>query len=371
MTLFISRLKRNAVRPLPQICVAVVCSALAAIARCRRPQEPRYCVGGASAATAQHRSPLKHLLLALLALLMTTPAWAVTVTSCDRQVTIDTPPQRAVSHDVNMTAMLLALGLKERMVGYSGISAWKTLDPAMQVQLADLPELAARYPSIENLLNAEADLFFAGWNYGMRLGGEVTPTRLAAFGIPVYELSESCAHIQPKRAASLDDLYTDLHNLGRIFAVETRADALVGTLQTRVTAVEQRLAGVSTRPRVFLYDSGEDTPFTAGRLAMPQALIEAAGGRNVMDGLAASWLRVGWEALVEQDPEVILIVDYGERTAAQKRDFLLHHPALQGVTAIREQRFVVLPYLAVTPSLDNAAAIETLAAALHPEVFAP
>lgn len=376
MTLFISRLK-----PLPQICVAVVGgawlrSALAAIARCRRPQEPRYAVGGASAATTPHRSPLRQStvrsrLLALLLLALSTPAWAVTVTSCDRSLTIDKPPQRAVSHDVNMTAMLLALGLKERMVGYSGISAWKTLDPVMQAQLADLPELAARYPSLENLLDAEADLFFAGWNYGMRIGGEVTPASLAPFAIPVYELSESCAHILPNRVARLDDLYNDLHNLGQIFAVEARADALVGALQTRVAAVEQRLAGVSTRPRVFLYDSGEDTPFTAGRLAMPQALIEAAGGRNVMDGLAASWLRVGWEALVEQDPELILIVDYGERTAAQKRDFLLHHPALQGVTAIREQRFVVLPYLAVTPSLDNAAAIETLAAALHPEVFTP
>jgi len=31
---------------------------------------------------------------------------------------------------------------------------------------------------------------------------------------------------------------------------------------------------------------------------------------------------------------------------------------------------VVLSYLAVTPSLDNVAAIETLAAALHPEAFA-
>lgn len=102
---------------------------------------------------------------------------------------------------------------------------------------------------------------------------------------------------------------------------------------------------------------------------MPQSLIAAAGGRNVMDGVAANWMQVGWEAVVEQ-PELILIVDYGERTAAQKRDFLLQHPALQGVTAIRQQRFVVLSYLAVTPSLDNVAAIETLAAALHPEAFA-
>jgi iron complex transport system substrate-binding protein len=204
----------------------------------------------------------------------------------------------------------------------------------------------------------------------MRIGGEVTPASLERFGIPVYELSESCAHVMPGRVASLDDLYNDLRNLGRIFAVEDRAEALVQGMQARVAAVSNQLGEQPTRPRVFVYDSGEDVPFSAGRLGMPQPLIEAAGGRNVMDRVAANWMKVGWESVVEQDPELILIVDYGERTAAQKRDFLMQHPALQGVTAIREQRFVVLSYLAVTPSLDNAMAIETLAAALHPEVFA-
>ncbi len=318
-------------------------------------------------------SRLKPLLptLVLAALLSANPAWAATVTSCDRQVTVEQPPQRAVSHDVNMTAMLLALGLRERMAGYTGISGWKTLDPNMRAQLDGLPELAARYPSLENLLDAGTDFVFAGWNYGMRIGGEITPASLARFGIPVYELSESCAHVMPGRVASLDDIYNDLRNLGRIFAVEGRADALVQSMQARVAAVQARLGVQPTRPRVFVYDSGEDVPFSAGRLGMPQPLIEAAGGRNVMDSVAANWMTVGWESVVEEDPELILIVDYGERTAAQKRDFLLQHPALQGVTAIREQRFVVLSYLAVTPSLDNAAAIETLAAALHPEVFAP
>ena len=332
-------------------------------------------VGASSArepwgSTKASRAELVPTLVGAFLLALASPAWAVTVTSCDRQVSIAQPPQRAVSHDITLTAMLLALGLKERMVGYSGVSGWKTPTPELQADLDDLPELASRYPSLENLLDAGADFFFAGWNYGMRIGGEVTPASLERFGIPVYELSESCAHVMPDRVASLDDVYNDLRNLGRIFAVEDRADALVHGMQARVTAVSTRLGQQPTRPRVFVYDSGEDVPFSAGRLGMPQPLIEAAGGRNVMDGVAANWMKVGWESVVEQDPELILIVDYGERTAAQKRDFLLQHPGLQGVTAIREQRFVVLSYLAVTPSLENAAAIETLAAALHPEVFA-
>lgn len=314
--------------------------------------------------------------LTYLALLTALPfaAWAdsypVTVRSCERDVTFNQAPQRAVSHDINLTGMLLALGLRERMIGYSGVSGWKTLDPSLRDALVGLPELAPRYPSPENLLDVQADFLFAGWGYGMNVGGPLTPQTLAPLGIPVYELSESCSWIMPQRRASLEDLYRDLNNLGRIFDVQPRADELVGQLKQRIARVHEQLAQVQHKPRVFLYDSGEDRPTTSGRLGMPQALLEAAGADNVMADVSASWTEVNWESVVERDPEVIVIVDYGPTSWAQKRDFLLNHPALSEVKAIRERRFVVLSYLQVTPSVDNAGAIEQLASALHPQLFA-
>ncbi|PWB34055.1 iron ABC transporter substrate-binding protein [Pseudomonas sp. SDI] len=309
-------------------------------------------------------------LFAALPLSAAPTIYPLEVTSCNRTVTFAQPPQRAVSHDVNLTGMLLALGLRERMVGYSGISGWKTLDPALRKTLAGLPELAPRHASVENLLDVDADFLFAGWSYGMHVGGPLTPQTLAPFGIPVYELSESCSRIMAQREASLDDLYRDLDNLGQIFDVQERAQTLVAAMRQRVAAVANRLGTVRQAPRVFLYDSGEDRPTTSGRLGMPQALIAAAGGQNIMDDVGASWTQINWESMVERNPQVIVIVDYGPTSWKHKRDFLLDHPALSSVEAIRQQRFVVLPYIAVTPSLDNAEAIEQLAAALHPELFA-
>ncbi len=64
-------------------------------------------------------------------------------------------------------------------------------------------------------------------------------------------------------------------------------------MRRSVSNVEKSVAGKSP-PRIFLYDSGEDRPMTAGRLAIPQALISAAGGRNVMGDVAASWTHVNW-----------------------------------------------------------------------------
>ncbi|UVM56521.1 ABC transporter substrate-binding protein [Pseudomonas sp. B21-012] len=313
---------------------------------------------------------IRSILLLGLALLLASPGafaeatqYPLTVQSCNRQVTFTKAPEHALSHDINMTQMMLALGLRSRMVGYSGVSGWKAVTPQLRKQLDGLPELAAKYPSVETLLNANVDFLFAGWDYGMRVGGDLTPQSLAPLGIPVYELTESCAFVMKRPAASLDDTYTDLRNLGRIFDVQARAEQLIGDMQARVAVVQQQLP--SERPRVFLYDSGEDRAMTSGRLGMPEALITAAGGRNVLNDIEASWTRVNWESVVERNPEVIVIVDYGEVSAAQKQAFLEQHPALQSVEAIRNKRFVVIPYVAATPSLENVEAIETIAKSLH------
>ncbi|MBN3814956.1 ABC transporter substrate-binding protein [Paraburkholderia sp. Ac-20347] len=297
--------------------------------------------------------------------------YPVTVRSCNRDVTFTQTPARAVSNDVNLTEMMLALGQRTRMAGYTGISGWKTADPALQSALLGLPELARRYPSLETLAAAHADLYVAGWNYGMRVGGPITPQTLARFDIATYELTESCSHVMPRPAASLDDVYNDLRNLGAIFDVEARAQTLIASMQSRVADVRRVLnADTHTTPRVFVYDSGEDKPFTAAALAMPTALIRAAGGRNVMDDVAQSWTQVSWESVVARDPQVIVIVDYGAVTAAQKEAFLLGSPALANVAAIRARRFIVVPYDAATPGVRNAQAVETIARGLHPEAFA-
>lgn len=311
-------------------------------------------------------------LIGLLSIVLALPAMAsdypVHVRSCEREVTFSQAPQRVVVHDVNMTAMLLHLGLRQRIIGYTGFTRSKHRDPWIDQALDGVPQLASQYPSLETLLAADTQLFFAGWNYGMQVGGPVTPATLAPFDIPVYELSESCSWVMPQQRASVEDVYRDLGNLGRVFSVETKAQELVSQMRIRIDTVSHAVAQ-APRPQVFLYDSGEDRPMTSGRLGMPQALIEAAGGRNVMDDVSASWTHVNWESVVERDPEVIVIVDYGPRTWQQKRDFLLQQPALKDVRAIREQRFVVLSYLQVTPAVENAQAIETLGRALHPDLL--
>ena len=311
---------------------------------------------------------MKRLLTTLAMTFAATGALAqTTVESCDRQVTFDAPPKAAISNDVNLTEMMLVLGLTDRMVGFTGINGWNKLDEEMRAGLTELPELSEKYPSKEVLIGADADFFFAGWNYGMKVGGEVTPETLEPFGIKVYELTESCIHIGEKAAASMDDMYNDLLNLGAIFEVEDRAAELVEGYKAELEAFTAELAPLETAPRGFVYDSGEDTPFTSGRYAMPNALIEAAGGTNIMNDFEKSWATVGWEAVVERNPEVIVIVNYGNVTAEEKRAFMMNNPAFADLDAIKNDRFVTLEYVEATPGPRNIEAVKTLAAAFRAE----
>jgi iron complex transport system substrate-binding protein len=284
-----------------------------------------------------------------------------TVQSCNRSVTFETPPERAISNDVNLTEMMLVLGLADRMVGYTGISGWKTLDAEMRSGVKELPELSAKYPTKEVLVGADADFFFAGWNYGMKVGGEVTPETLSPFGIKVYELTESCSHIMDKDKAGLKDMYADILNLGTIFGVEGRAETLIAGYKSELNDFNTKLENIEEGPRVFVYDSGNDAPFTAGRYAMPTALIEAAGGQNIMDDFNKSWGTVTWEEVVERDPQVVVIINYGDVTAEQKRDFMMSNPAFKNISAVENDRFVTLEYVEATPGPRNIKAVKKLA----------
>jgi len=288
----------------------------------------------------------------------------VSVDSCNRTVSFDSPPQRAISNDVNLTEMMLVLGLSDKMVGYTGISGWKTLDEEMRLGVKQLPELSPKYPTKEVLVGADADFFFAGWNYGMKVGGEVTPETLKPFGINVYELTESCIHIMTKKKASMDDMYNDLLNLGLIFQIENRAKKLVDAYRSDLNNFTQKLEPIAAK-KVFVYDSGEDTPFTAGRYAMPTALIEAAGGINIMDDFQKSWGTVTWEEVIDRNPEVVVIVNYGKVTAEQKRKFMMSNPAFANIDAVKNDRFVILEYVEATPGPRNIKAIKKLAKAFR------
>jgi iron complex transport system substrate-binding protein len=300
--------------------------------------------------------------------------YPVTVSSCGVPVTFDRAPTRAVSNDINTTEDMLALGLESHMVGTFAAVGDGPVDqpipPQYQAGFNKVRDVDPQnYFTLEELVALRPDFLFAGWNYGLQVGTNLTPTYLAKFGIKTLVLEESCAHVQPgKDSVSINDTYTDLRNLGAIFGVRSRASQLVASMQAQVAAVQAKVAGLKPI-KVFDYDSGEAAPVTGPGLAMPTAELSLAGGINIFGSLKQSWTTVSWEQVVAAQPQCIIINDYGTPTAAQKEKFLESFPASKNLPAVKNHCFLPLSYDEVTPSPRNAQAVVAIARWLHPSAF--
>ena len=297
---------------------------------------------------------------------------SITVNSCDRKVSFDAPPNKIIVHDLNMNEMAIALNLQDKMVGVTGVTGWyKKEGPALLKKLGNVPELAPKYPTLENLLAVSPDLFIAGWYYGMKPGGEVTPDSLAQHGIKTLELTESCVHLdQAKKRASMDLLFNDISRLGVVFKKRNEAKELIKKWKAELAGIKKTI-GTKAGKRVFLYDSGKEKPFTAGKFAIPTAMIEAAGGKNIVDDMSTSWGRTSWETVASRNPEFLVLLDYSEDGSGAKGllDFLKSHPAMGETDAVKNSRYVALRYAELTPGPANINAIRKIAVGMYPELF--
>ncbi|MFF7604921.1 ABC transporter substrate-binding protein [Streptomyces parvulus] len=269
----------------------------------------------------------------------------VTVKRCGEPVRY-TVPQRAVAYEGGSADKLFALGLTDHVYGY--------VMPPANPPVSESP-WASEYAKVkmlsDDLLNkevvveAKSDFVVAGWNSGFKDERGITPAILDKLGIQSFMHTESCFNYpgHPEKVTPFEALYTDLERLGRIFRVEKKATAVVDGLKQRVQAVENK-APAGERAPVFLYDSGTDQPFTAGNQVPPNDIIKSAGGRNVFDGLDERWTQVNWESVAEAEPEVVVILDYGDQPAEKKIEFLKKSPHTKGLPAVKKNNFFVLDY---------------------------
>jgi iron complex transport system substrate-binding protein len=224
--------------------------------------------------------------------------------------------------------------------------------------------IADEYPSFETLLAAEPDFVYGGWVSAFDDKEGRGRQRLADAGINTHLNIEDCTS-GPVEMTTVDD---ELRTLATIFGVTDRAEQEIQRQHRALQTVEAKIRGVQPVD-VAVYDSGEATVYTSGGKGIGNEIIKAAGGVNLFADVPKVWADVSFEQLAERAPEVIVIYDYGDQPLEQKKKFLLGHPVLQQVPAIRDKRFAVLPLSSITVGVRVGRAVDSLARQLHPEKF--
>ncbi|WP_229070085.1 ABC transporter substrate-binding protein [Actinoplanes sp. DH11] len=308
---------------------------------------------------------------------------AASVDNCGTAVPTDTPPTRIFAAFHNGIEAVYALGGGAKLVGAA------YLDNPL------LPEFTARfqpgrqepayypeeYPSREEVLRLDPDFVVSGFTGAFTTEGLGTRAELGRIGIGSYLFSQYCptADGQGQKSladndVSLDSVYRDLTDLGRVLGTTPQADALVARMRRTVAETEGKVAGTS-RPTVAMLNrpgDGELRVFGTGDVAT--TIIEKAGGTQVFDDVPGRLARIGTEELIKRRPDVIVVpaccgADVGPDGAQRVIDGLRSDPALANVPAVRDGRLYAVTFAEITPGVRNADAVANLAGLLHPEKF--
>lgn len=271
---------------------------------------------------------------------------SVTVENCGEQVTYDYPVTKLFVNDGNIISIALAAGAADQITAVSSLQRdVDVLTLKYGDAVGELNQVAEKYPSLENVIAAEPQVVFAGWNYGFSEDKGLTPAILEEKGISSYLLSETCLQDDGARG-TMDPwvaLTTDVTNIGKLTGNEDTAQDTVADIDARVKALEEAPKAAET-PTAFLFDSASDTIFSSGKFGAPQAMMDSAGINNVLSDVEDTWTTVSWERLAAADPDVIFFVDYPGQSYEEKIAALEGNPATKDLQAVQQRRYVNLPY---------------------------
>ncbi len=288
----------------------------------------------------------------------------VVIQNGDRTLTFTEMPEKVLCCHLYAAENMVMLGLADRIAG-KNVPASEAEQPleSLRDQFAAIPEIERSH---ENAVALGTDLVI----------GQVSAFKDTAWGS--YEQFESkgisCLTITGTlvQDETMEDVYTDIENLGKIFKKEEEAKALTEEIRGRVEEVQEAVSGIREEEKVtaFVLDTFNGNEIYTTSSGLESNLVELAGGVNVTRGMADSrWFTTSVETLVAADPDVIIINDYGNQTVEEKMEFLNGNPALQDVTAVREQAYLVIPLVEVMQDVRAADACRKFAEFFYPECF--
>lgn len=275
-----------------------------------------------------------------------------TITNCGLEVTYANP-ERVVTIKSSTTEMLLALGLGDRIIG----TAFP--DGPIPAQWADaaagIPVISDKVPSEEAVLDLEPDLVYAGWESNFSADGAGEREELQSLGVDTYVSPSACRSLSPDHPPlTADDILAEITEVASLF--DTDASTLVAEQRSSLEAVTP-LPGNHT---ALWFSSGSDTPFVGGGTGAPQLVLDRLGLTNIAGDLGEAWAPFNWEAVVDANPDVIVLVDSAWGSTEKKIGVLEANPATARLDAVVNHRYLVIPFAAGEAGVRTIPAIAEL-----------
>jgi len=289
----------------------------------------------------------------------------VTIVNDSYRITFDLPPNRTITMNQTPTEIMLTLGLEKQMVGTAYID--DEILPLLGDAYQGIPVLAEKYPSKEIILNARPDFVYGGFLSAFsEKRGLPTRKELQTIGIKSYVSPSSIFHkLTSQTPWSMDLLYQEIQDIGKIFRIEKKAGHLIDSIKNELSGIASRHRRLENRPRVLWLDSFSDRgPMVGGGTGPPHAIISLAGGRNIFKDTSRSWANVSKEQIISRPIDLIVLIEAVWSPSKTKIRELEKDPVFSRLEAVQRHRYVIINYSASTGGIRTIAAIKKLAGAL-------
>ncbi len=299
--------------------------------------------------------------------------YPLTITdNCGVDVTIDQAPERAVSVNQGSTEILLSLGLEDRMVG---TATWTDeVLPDLAEANATVTRLGDDAVSYERVLKEEPDLVTASFAYALNGDDPDRRAQYAKLGVPTYVAPSHCDGRTDESGdgprdhpLEMDVVYREITQLAEIFDVPSRGKALVAELKQRMA--DAATSAPTKDVSIAYWFANTELPYMAGANGAPGVMSRTIGVDNVFADTDVEWPQISWESVLDRDPDVLALGDLSrdQETGDKLEDkirFLETNPVTKQLTAVRNQRYVVLNGADMNPSIRTVDGTEKLAKAL-------
>lgn len=268
-----------------------------------------------------------------------------------REVKLEKKAEKIVSGYYITTSALIALGLKENVIGIEAKAKSRPIYKLAAPEFLELPNVGtAKEFDLEGTIALNPDLV-------------ILPIRLKEAVESLESIGINVIAVNPEDMSLLKET---LDMIGKATGTEEKAEALKSYYDEKLS----ELNDLETEDKMRVYLGGNSDFLSTATLKMYQNyLIENAGGINVASDIDDTyWATISTEQLIAYNPDIIVIPP----GASYSKDDVLNNVNYAELNAIKNNRVFVMPDVLEmwdSPVPSSVLGIMWLSSILHEDVY--
>jgi iron complex transport system substrate-binding protein len=251
---------------------------------------------------------------------LTYPQERVIKDSLGETFEISSPPRKIVSLSPAITEILYFIGAGEKVIAVT--------------RYCDFPEEAKKKEKIggiididlEKILKIKPDIVFATRGNPLEV-----IERMKSFGLKVFAI---------EMERSVEDIFEGMKKIAMVTGNWEKSKGKILELERRVKEIEKKVERRKNKPKTFL-KLGSEGLWTCGKKTFINDIILKAGCKNISD-FKEGWFEINIEALISNNPDMIIVLSKNEKDFYSKRKFLLSIPCISTINAVKENNIFYL-----------------------------